>query len=165
MSTAPKSRAQLEQELSAAFQVMTGQSTLLSERVAQQLGLSSSDLEALGVVYAGQAVSPGGLAAATGLTSGAVTALIDRLAARGFVTREPHPNDRRKVVIRMNASKAAEVEALYVPLGRSMSALFAEYTEDELRLVASFLNRRAEIALSEAENLGKRSSSADRGIG
>ncbi len=35
------------------------------------------------------------------VTNGAITGLVDRLAQEGFVVREPHPNDRRTILVRL----------------------------------------------------------------
>ncbi len=73
------------------------QSVLVSSAVAERVGLSSSDLECLDFIVMGNsgAVTPGDLATATGLTSGAITGVVDRLERGGFVRREADAADRR----------------------------------------------------------------------
>src|SRR5262245_6591443 len=99
MSTARARKAAVLKELGIEIRRMSAQGVLLSAAVAERVGLSSSDLECLDfiVMAGGEPVTAGQLAAATGLTSGAITGLVDRLERAGFVRREPDLVDRRKV--------------------------------------------------------------------
>src|SRR5262245_21254277 len=89
----------LLQALALEVRRMSAQGVLVSTVVAERAGLSSSDLECLDfIVMAGDdALTPGQLATATGLTTGAITGLVDRLDRAGFVRREADPADRRRV--------------------------------------------------------------------
>ena len=80
---------------------MGAQSVLISKTVAGRFGLNTSDLECLDLIYLRGQASAGELARATGLTSGAVTALIDRLERAGYVERTDDPTDRRRREVRI----------------------------------------------------------------
>jgi DNA-binding MarR family transcriptional regulator len=116
MSTRRQQRDALLAELDRAVRMMTGQSVLLSQSVAAIAGIHSTDLECLDVIHTKGAASPGDLAAATGLTTGAVTSVIDRLEQAGYVRREAHPSDRRKVLLRLQPQATRKVADLYAPL-------------------------------------------------
>lgn len=73
------------------------------------------------------------------LTPAAVTALIDRLETRGYVTRRPDPSDRRKVFVEMAAATQKLAAEAYLPMQQAGAANLAKYTEAELRLFAKFL--------------------------
>lgn len=79
------------------------------------------------------------IAAETRLTPAAVTALIDRLAERDFVRRQPDPNDRRKVMVELAPAAYALVEQAYAPLQMAGSAMLAQYDEAELAVFARIL--------------------------
>jgi DNA-binding MarR family transcriptional regulator len=72
--------------------------------MSERLGLSSGELLALAHLSVDGPLGPSELARRLRMTSGAMTALLDRLAERDFVVREPHPTDRRRVVVRLTKS-------------------------------------------------------------
>src|SRR2546423_15713207 len=80
-------RGELVNEIALAIQDEQTQNAFLSNAIAERLGVTSTELEVLGTLVARGALSAGDLARRTGLTSGAVTRLIDRLAERGIVRR------------------------------------------------------------------------------
>jgi DNA-binding MarR family transcriptional regulator len=82
------------------------QAVLISDLVAARVGLNSSDLECLDLLYLAGATTAGRLAAHTGLTSGATTAVIDRLERAGFVHRRRDRSDRRLVFVEVVKSTA-----------------------------------------------------------
>src|SRR5262245_58816371 len=94
------SRAALEAALELALRETSAQTVLFSQAVADHVGLNATDLEALDLLVRHGAMTAGRLAELTGLTTGAVTGLVDRLERRGYVRREAHPSDRRSVVVR-----------------------------------------------------------------
>src|ERR1700733_9920538 len=94
-------REQLMLALDRALRNVSGQAVLHSEPMAERLGINSSDLECLDIIIMNGPLSAGALARASGLTSGAITGVIDRLQRAGLTEREPDPLDRRKVVVRV----------------------------------------------------------------
>ncbi len=117
------------------------QSALVSETVAARFGLHPTDLECLDVIFLRGQASAGELAEATGLTSGAATALIDRLERAGYVQRTRDPGDGRRVVVRARPHAIAPIAAVYAPLQERMFALWSSYSERELEVIADFLRR------------------------
>src|SRR5580658_3859090 len=107
-SSRPRSRADLVRELVRLLQDVSGQSVLYSHAVAARLGIHSTDLERPGYLGDGP-MTAGALARATGLTTGAITAVVDRLQKAGFAERAKDPADRRKVLVR--ASPAGRARA------------------------------------------------------
>ena len=130
---------------------MSAQSVLLSSAVAERVGLSSSDLECLDfIVMAGtQAITPSQLATATGLTSGAITGLVDRLENAGFVRREADPVDRRKVRVVAVEARVRQMGVYYGRLAQRTEALWAQFTEEQLRTVLDFARRSIEVSTEE----------------
>src|SRR5690348_11776952 len=84
---------QLNRELSTVM-------VLFHSRIAEQMGLSGTDHKCLELVLrSAEPITAGRIAQLSGLSTGAVTGVIDRLEQRGFVRRVRDPHDRRKVLV------------------------------------------------------------------
>src|SRR3981081_1575537 len=114
----PKARAALMEELEHAVRRSSAQGVIFGQTVAGRLGISSSDLECLDFLNLEGRVTAGRLAEGTGLNTGAITGVVDRLEKAGFVRRERDENDRRKVFIATNPANIAKIGAFYEPLQR-----------------------------------------------
>jgi len=125
---------------------MGAQSVIVSQTVAARFGLNATDFECLDMIQLEGSVSAGRLAAATGLTSGATTALIDRLERAGYVERVDDPADRRRVLVRIRKGSIDDIARVYVPMQKRMFALWSGYSEAELAVIEDFLGRS--LALS-----------------
>jgi DNA-binding MarR family transcriptional regulator len=123
----------------------SAQSVLLSQTVAARVGINSTDLECLDLLHLQGGATAGELAAATGLTTGAITGVIDRLEAAGYATRERDPSDRRKVLVRPLPAAARRIAPLYEPIQQAMAALVSRYSDDELALLVDFASRSHEL--------------------
>lgn len=143
-----KARAALLEALEVAVRRSSAQGVIFGQAVADRAGISGSDLESLDFLNLenGRATA-GRLAELTGLTTGAITGLVDRLEKAGLVRRERDAVDRRKVFIVVVPEAMAEIGALYGPLQRAMGKEWATYTDDELRLLLRFMTRGYEVML------------------
>ena len=94
-----KARAALMQELEHAMRRASSQGTIFSQSVADRVGVSSADMECMDFLIMEGRITAGRLAELTGLTTGAITGMVDRLEKAGYVRRERDENDRRKVYI------------------------------------------------------------------
>src|SRR5213075_2460836 len=93
------------------------QGSFFGQTVAIRFGLSESDIETLEQLIDMGATTAGKLSELTGLTSGAVTRVIDRLEQAGFVRRVPDPADRRRVVVELVPEKMEAMEATMAKFG------------------------------------------------
>ena len=75
-------------------------------------------MRCLEILYQGEAALPSQLAAKLGLTTGSVTAMLDRLERLGYVTRSADPSDRRKVVVRITPKAARRATKIYGPVAQ-----------------------------------------------
>jgi DNA-binding MarR family transcriptional regulator len=132
---------------------MTAQSVLISDAVSARFGLSSSDLECLDLALLSGGATAGEFAKVTGLTTGAITGVIDRLEQAGFVRREKHPTDRRKVVVRARTAMTRRIAPLYESLQREMTALWSSYSDQQLAVILDFLHRSCDLAVQEIAKL------------
>jgi DNA-binding MarR family transcriptional regulator len=130
---------------------LSARTLLFHQAIADRLGLNPTDLKCLDLTRAEKDVTAGRIAELTGLTTAAVTSVIDRLERSGLVRREKVAGDRRKVIVRPVAERAAEVGKLFESLDGAMRQLFAGYTDAELKLIEDFAHRVEQ--LMEAETL------------
>jgi len=134
---------------------MGAQSVITSQVVADRFNLHTTDLECLDLIYLRKDPTAGELAKATGLTSGAVTALIDRLEAAGYVERVADPADRRRVHVRIKPHAIKPIEAVYAPIQVKMFELWSTFSERDLRVIADFISRSTDLGVTCAEEISR----------
>jgi DNA-binding MarR family transcriptional regulator len=127
---------------------MGAQSVITSRTIADRFGMHMTDLEVLDLIFLRERVSAGELADATGLTSGSVTALIDRLAKAGYVERCDDPTDRRKVLVRARHDNIEPIKATYMLMQKRMFALWSTFDARDLMVIADFLSRSTDLAVA-----------------
>jgi len=101
-------------------------------------------------------VTPGRLAEVTGLTTGAITGVIDRRENAGFVARLPDPADRRRTIVQLLPGRTPEVADLFSSIGARLRKLCSEYTAEELALVLEFMERSTDVVKASAAELRDR---------
>lgn len=112
------------------------------DAVAHALGLDSTALRCIGLASREPDLTPGRLAELTGLTTGAVTGVLDRLERAGFIERAPDPADRRRTIIRVAlGDRWREVARAYDPLERSAERVLSELDEEERATLARVLSK------------------------
>jgi DNA-binding MarR family transcriptional regulator len=132
---------------------LSARALLFHQAVAERLGLNPTDLKCLDLARTESDVTAGRLAELTGLTTAAVTTVIDRLEASGLVRRVRDASDRRKVLVRPVPERAAEVGKLFDSLNKAMMQLCAEYSVNELTLIRDFATRLDDLMQSETRKL------------
>jgi DNA-binding MarR family transcriptional regulator len=129
------------------------QGSVFGQTVAIRFGLTESDIEALEVLLDSGAATAGRLSELMGLTTGAVTRVIDRLEQAGYVRRQPDPADRRRVIVEVVPEKVAAVEATMSRLGEAVAPEIGRFSEAELAVINDFLTRLAAVTREEATAL------------
>jgi DNA-binding MarR family transcriptional regulator len=119
--------------------------------IADYLGLNRTDMRCLDIVERLDGVSAGRLAAEAGLSTGAVTTVLDRLERAGFARRVPDPGDRRRVLVELTPTARRGLSELYAPLADATMRQLEGYTTEEVGLVRDFMrdNRRLNEAHAE----------------
>ncbi len=158
-----RDKDELLRQLGDAMRRMGAQSMLSSAAMAKHFGLHPTDLEVLDLIFLRETVTAGALAAATGLTSGSVTALVDRLVARGYVARRRDEADRRRVLISVERAATAPIEAAYEPRRIAMQALWSSFDHETLHLVTDFLTRSTDLLVRSTEEIVAADSARVRG--
>lgn len=129
------------------------QGSFFGQTVAIRFGLSESDIQALEALIETGASTAGRLADLTGLTSGAVTRVIDRLERAGYVRRVADPADRRRVIVEVVPEKVAAIESALDRIGEASAAEIGRYTDAQLELISEFLTRMEQITREEASTI------------
>lgn len=131
-----------------------GIATILFRNVlAQRTNLSLTESLCLTLVGLKGSATPTELARLIGLSTGSMTTLLDRLEERGMIRRRPRPDDRRGLLVEVAEAHQKESMTLVSGIQQAQQALAAEYTAEQLELIASFLNRYADNLRDQAEAL------------
>ena len=141
------------QELENALRRGSAQGAIFGQTVANTVGISGSDLECLDFLNLEGRVTAGRLAEVTGLTTGAITGVVDRLEKAGMVRRERDPDDRRKVFIATVPENVVRVGRFYENMQKGMVKLWETYSDAELRLLVGFATKGYETLLAATEEL------------
>jgi DNA-binding MarR family transcriptional regulator len=139
---------ELVEQVGIAVRKMGAQSVVTSKTVADRFDLNQTDLEVLDLIFLRKQASAGDLADATGLSSGSVTALIDRLESAGYVERMDDPEDRRRVLVRVCHDAIEPIKATYMGMQKKMFALWSMFEPRDLRVIAEFVTRSTELAVA-----------------
>ena len=122
--------------------------------VARRTGVSATEFTALEVLeVAGRPLTPRELGFEVGLTSGAVTALIDRLERQGWLRRLPHPTDRRSVLLELTPDAVAAGEREVGPWAEAMAEAASQLNPTAARAISRFLDQVAELARTHGDEL------------
>lgn len=143
-----KSRAELLQRLGMDLgRELSDNNVFFHELVARKFGLNATDMRCLDLIaHAGaNELTAGDLGRATGLTTGAITGILDRLETAGLAERIRDANDRRRVIVRPRAEAVSRVAKLYESLGEAIMKLASSYTTAELEIISDFLERELAI--------------------
>jgi DNA-binding MarR family transcriptional regulator len=146
-------RTALLEKLDRAIRTAGAQSVLMSTVVAGRAGIHSTDLECLDLLLMNGPLTAGALAELTGLTTGAITAALDRLESAGYVHRERDSADRRRVVVTPAPQALKRLQPVYAPLGEAMMRLNREFSDRDLAAVVEYLTRANEIAREQIQRL------------
>ena len=143
-------------QLMVAMRRSSAAGVLHGQAIAKRVGVNPSDMECLDLILMNGPSTAGEIARHTGLTSGAVTGLIDRLERLGLVERAADANDRRKVLVRVREDRIAPIASLFTPMEKSVQALLSGYSREELTLLIDFAERAGDIALARVAELNER---------
>jgi DNA-binding MarR family transcriptional regulator len=157
-----KARAALMQELEHAVRKSSALGVIFGQTVANSVGVSSSDLECLDFLNIEGRVTAGRLAELTGLTTGAITGLVDRMEEAGFVRRERDEEDRRKVYIAIVPEALGKIARYYEPLQKAVTKNWEAYSDAELKLILRFMSEGYETMLGVLDGLTSKQTPAAR---
>lgn len=132
-----KSKKELIDEFNQIIQRSGTLTVLHTNAIADKIGLSATEFESMDIISRNQPISAGKLAIECGLTTGAITGIIDRLERAGLVRRLHDPKDRRRVLLDPveNVEKSKKICELYQPMSEMFSVLAEECTPEQLQFL------------------------------
>lgn len=149
-------RKELLRRLAEAAERSSADGILFHQAVADGLGLHVTDLRCLSVLRRIGEGTAGDLARHTGLSTAAVTRMLDRLESAGFIRREHDTADRRRVIVRVEPSRALELERAYRGMSQGFAEVLSGYTDAELRTFLDLFDRLHELSQAQLERLRSR---------
>jgi DNA-binding MarR family transcriptional regulator len=148
-------RKEIIEAINDKFREMSTETIMFHQAIANILGLHITDHKCLDLIYRFGAMPAGRLAELTGLTTGAVTGIIDRLEKAGYVRRTNDPKDRRRTIVEPTRNKRLErkLELIFTPLHERMYKLLSSYSDSELAFLLDAVNKTLEQTREESKKL------------
>jgi DNA-binding MarR family transcriptional regulator len=139
------SRNELAQQLRSEILGYLGAASEFQEDLAKKLKLSRTDMRCLDLIGRLGPMTAGRLAEESGLTTGAVTFILDRLEQVGMVTRRRDTEDRRRVWVEIVPDARDRLEDLQQPVAEEMRQVAQRFKADELEIVRDFMRQAKEV--------------------
>ncbi len=127
--------------------------TQFRNAMSEWAGLNATDMECLRLLSQKGTATPTELARHTGLTSGATTAMLDRLEKPGLIERQPNPDDRRGTLITPTKSGAEKVSSWFESARKAQDELISSYSESELEIISDVFERFTKLWDQEREKI------------
>ena len=134
---------------------MSTQTVFLHQAIAQSVGLNATDTKCIDLILRGPggSVTAGWLSDMTGLTTGAITHILDRLEKRQFIERVRDTQDRRKIFIRVRPESLEPLIPKYEAMGNAYISIVEQYGDEELQLICDYLEKISEVSERELANM------------
>lgn len=129
--------------------------SIFQQNMAQKMGVVHTDLKTANILNETGPITAGELSKITGLSTGSVTALVDRLEKAGYVRRERDKSDRRRVMIVPIPERHKKIMNHYKSLEVNTKQLCESYLDDELELILKFFLDIIDLLDQENETLIK----------
>ena len=126
---------------------------LFRHAVGGILGINVTDMACLALIFSKGLATPSELARYTGLTSGATTAMLDRLEKAHLIERRRNPQDRRGTLIVLTNERTQEIGAMFASGREAINRLTSSYSESELETIADYFRRLVIVWEEEREKL------------
>jgi DNA-binding MarR family transcriptional regulator len=121
----------------------------------ESLGFNATDMECLRLLFQKGVATPTELSRRTGLTSGATTAMLDRLEKAGLIERRPNPDDRRGTLVAPTKSSNEKAASWFESARKAQDELISGYSEKELEIISDVFERFVKVWDQEREKLGR----------
>jgi DNA-binding MarR family transcriptional regulator len=162
VSRASRKPEELLHDLTLAGRRLSTATIMFHQAVADRLGLNLTDHKCVDLLLLNGPLTAGELANMTALTTGAITAAVDRLERAGFVTREDDPADRRRVVVQAVPRRVGDISRLFDSFSARLGKLTARYKAGELALLVDFMTRSCVTLHESTLELRQQTASLDK---
>ena len=137
-----------------------------SRAIAGRAGLNDTDFECIDVLDWTGPITAGELGRRVGVTSGAVTGVLDRLERGGWVRRTADPTDRRRVIVELcplgpdgpNPERYKGMAEAFAPLQRDIEFIIDDLTDDQLETIVEYLRASSDAVERSIERMRRRGS-------
>jgi DNA-binding MarR family transcriptional regulator len=152
---APQNREELLEALVRELRRFTGLGATFFRAAAGRAGMTAADVQVVDILEVTGPTTAGWLAEFTGITTGAMTQMLDRLETAGLVRRERDPADGRRVVVRLvgDTEAARVIGPVVASLGKGWGEVAARYDDAQLAMLVEFVTRANEISSEEIARL------------
>jgi len=150
MSSTRMDRTQLLNALAQAGRENSTAAVMFHSAIASRFGLSSTDWKCAEIIHRLGPIPAGELAKLSGLTTGAITGVVDRLEKERMARREHDPHDRRRVLIHPSGDREDEAMQLFSSFQDALAELYSNYSDEELALILDYLNQATKVMQREA---------------
>src|SRR5579859_5290689 len=136
-------RAKVLGELAQELRQLHGLAASFFRAAAARIGMTVTDMQVIDILDMTGPSTAGQLADLTGLTTGAITGMLNRLEEAGLVRRERDPNDGRRVIVRRASGKDErhEIGPIFDSLGKAWDDLASDYNDEQIAFLLEFLKR------------------------
>jgi DNA-binding MarR family transcriptional regulator len=156
-------RASLAAAIGTAIMRWQEATQLFDEAVGERLGLSTAERHCISALV--EAPLPAGaIAEAVGLTPAAVTSLVDRLEARGFVERQRGEADRRQVLVALTEATKKAAQRYYGPIAREGAAMLEAMSLADLAAVQRFMTAALDLQQRQVDRIRTDKAKAPTGL-
>ncbi|MGH2549716.1 MAG: MarR family transcriptional regulator [Thermomicrobiales bacterium] len=152
-------RDELIEAMDLAGRSIGAAAILFHSKLSDLLDISITEEKALDLLQRFGPMTARELSSRSGLAPASVTALIDRLERKGFALRTPNPSDGRSVLVAFDSGMVSRFAPFFEEFMTSLHALYERYSDDELTLIAGFMNEAAARQSAATVNLGMHSTS------
>src|SRR5215204_5205209 len=163
MSEKSKNREELLRELEVENRRSTTGAVLLLQAVTQRSGMNLTDLQCINILTSTGPITAGQLAEMMGLTTGAITGVINRMEKAGYVRRERDPNDGRRVIVRPVSEKVERAAGSLGSQDRVLEELMSDYEERDLALFVDLMRKANAMTREETARIRAASKGGEGG--
>ena len=152
-STEADEHAALVEQLQFLGQMSSTEAALFHHHAAAANGLGITDSKTISALTQEGPMTAGEIAKRLGLTTGAVTNVIDRLVRAGLVRRVADPRDRRKVIVEADLANLEKLSHVYDSVADAYQKLHEQYSVEELRFLIDYFTQSVEVTKGEVAKL------------
>ena len=148
-------RVEVLEELARELRQFTGLGASFFRAAAARIGMTVTDMQVMDLLETSGPTTAGQLADLTGLTTGAITGMLNRLEETGLVHRERDPDDGRRVIVRLEKGKDErhKIDPIFASLGKAWNELASDYDDKQLAFLLEFLKRSNAMSRKEIVRL------------
>jgi DNA-binding MarR family transcriptional regulator len=152
MSSGSQKKQEALKELARELRQFHGLGESFFRAAAARIGMTVTDMQVIDILESAGPTTAGQLADLTGLTTGAITGMLNRLEEAGHVRRERDPSDGRRVIVRLARDKN-EIDPLFASIGKAWDEMASRYDDEQIAFLLEFLTRLNRISKEEIVRL------------